>query len=120
MKLQQQKEIIDAAIAGKEIEYYSELTKTWHDVPHLDSNTEFNFEDFDYRIKEIKREVGQKYKSDLTGYIYILSEMTNHDLSGRVFSLVNIESGFSYNGYKESIEELFDVCDGFGFKLVED
>lgn len=57
MTLQEQLEIIQATIDGKEIEYYSSINETWNKKDTKNRMT-FNFQERKYRIKpEPKKEI---------------------------------------------------------------
>ena len=90
MTLQEQLEIIQAAIDGKEIEILNPITKTWRNVPEQHSNYTLicNFGLNAYRIKpEPKKEIKlhQYLIKNLSTNCYITSQGLYPDLNSCLF-----------------------------------
>lgn len=88
MTLQEQLEIIQAAIDGKEIEYYSKWDNIWRPTA-VTKNSIFNFHNIKYRIKpEPKKEIKlhQYLIKNIDSNIYIISQGLYPSLNNCILS----------------------------------
>lgn len=94
MTLQEQLEIIQAAIAEKEIQYYCKWDNTWRPTA-VTENSIFNFDNIKYRIKpEPKKEIKlhQYLIKNIKSNIYFSSQEFYPSLNNCILNYQNLRT----------------------------